>query len=244
MTIGPRVVIPWARWYRPTMVAITIVLGFFALSEYRDFVRSSWGQTYGLGNGDLVGYLEGARRFLETGTPYAADQLSGQHWHLEPHSFIHPPSALFLMVPFLWLPAVLWWILPIVGTAALIRGWRPAPWTWPLMMLSVAWPRSAGTIVAGNSDLWAAMFVALGCRYGWGFALLAIKPTFAPLALLRARSRTLWLALAIVAAISLPMLGLWLQYATVIRNTDIDLLYSVLNLPLILLPVVAWAGRR
>jgi hypothetical protein len=98
--------------------------------------------------------------------------------------------------------------------------------------------------VAGNSDLWAAFFVALGCRFGWGFALLVIKPTFAPLALLRARSRMLWLALAIVAGFCLPLMGLWLQYATVIQTTDIDPFYSVLNLPLILLPVMAWLGRR
>jgi hypothetical protein len=37
---------------------------------------------------------------------------------------------------------------------------------------------------------------------------------------------------------------LWLDYVTVLRNSQVPLTYSLLDLPLTLAPVIAFLGRR
>jgi hypothetical protein len=60
------------------------------------------------------------------------------------------------------------------------------------------------------------------------------------------RSRSWWIAAAVLAVLSLPLLGLWLQYPTVMRNSSANALYSLSNLPFFVLPIVAWmtSARR
>jgi hypothetical protein len=91
--------------------------------------------------------------------------------------------------------------------------------------------------------MWAMAIVALGLYLSWPLVLLVIKPTFAPIALLGARRRSWWIALAVVAALNVVALPLWLEYAAVVRNSDLRLDYSLLNLPLVGLPAIAWLGR-
>jgi hypothetical protein len=190
----------------------------------------------------VVGYFPGAQRFLDTGSPYAPEQVAGA-WSLGAHSFIHPPAALALFVPFLALPLPLWWVLPLGFTAWAVWRLRPAPWTWPLMAACLLWPRSTGSLLAGNSDMWAMAFVAAGTLWGWPVALLAIKPTFAPLALIGIRRRWTWIAGVVWLALVAVTLPLWLEWLRVTANAGLSPTYSVNNLPLVLLPLVAWAGR-
>ena len=229
--------------YRATMLGLAMVIAFGFVTGLMAMARSPWAAQFAFGNGDLSGYLDGARRFLATGSPYLPEQVAGS-WHLQPHSFIHPPVALVLFVPFLWLPAILWWAIPIVGTTWIMIRSRPAPWTWPLVALCLAWPRSQGSILDGNTDLWAMFAVALGVRYGWPFIFLIVKPTFAPLAILGTNDRRIWIAAAIAAAATLPLVSLWLDYFAVIRNTDLGLGYSVLNMPLIVMPLASLFPSR
>jgi hypothetical protein len=112
------------------------------------------------------------------------------------------------------------------------------------MSLCLAWPRSAGSLLAGNTDMWAMAFVGAGAVAGWPLALLVIKPTFAPVALIGSTRRSMWIAGVIAATGSLLFLPLWVEYFSVIRNSGLGLDYILLNLPLVLLPVVAWAGSR
>jgi hypothetical protein len=202
--------------------------------------NSEWARLYA--GGDLGGYLDGARQYFATGSPYLPEHLAGP-WTLQPHSFVHPPPALVLFVPFLVLPAVLWWALPLGLTAWAIARLRPARWTWPLLVLCLLWPRSIGSLLAGNSDIWATAIVALGAVFAWPFVFLVIKPTFAPIALLGIRRRTWWIALSVVAAVNVVGLPLWLEYLAVVRNSQLRLDYSLLNLPLVVLPAIAWLGR-
>ena len=197
----------------------------------------------GLLGSDLVhGYLVGARRFLDTGSPYLAEQLAGP-FELGYHSFIHPPSALPLFVPFLWLPAILWWMLPIAITAYALYRLRPTPWSLATMALLLCWPRSTGALLTGNTDIWAMAAVAAATVWGGAAVALIIKPTFAPLALIAIKQRSTWMAGAVVAGTSLLMAPLWIQWLSVIRNADLPLTYSLLNLPLVALPLVGWLGR-
>lgn len=225
------------------LIGRAVVLGFalaavlYAIEEGIGQAHSAWAPQFGFDHGDWQGYLDGARRFLATGTPYAPEQL-GAHWQLEPHSFIHPPLALALFIPFLWLPVILWWIIPLAGTAIIVALARPGPWRVLAIALCVAWPRTIGALEAGNSDIWAMFFVALGTRFGWPVVFLAIKPTFVPVGLLWAGDRRTWIAAGIVSLAMLPLIPLWLQWLHVVTTAGLDYTYSVPSLPLIVLPVI------
>lgn len=201
---------------------------------------SEWARLYA--GGDLGGYLAGARRFVETGSPYLPEQIAGR-WALETHSFVHPPAALILFVPFLVLPAVLWWSIPLAITAWALVRLRPARWTWPLLALCLIWPRSIGSLLAGNSDMWVMAIVAAGAVLRWPLALLIVKPTFGPFSLIGFGHRTWLVAHLAVAAGIVATWPMWVDYFAVLFNSQVRLDYSLLNLPLVALPAIAWLGR-
>jgi hypothetical protein len=223
------------------MAELAAILLIVALALLVVTLQSPWGQL-NLGADPVEGYLPGAQRFLDTGSPYLPDQIAGP-WALGAHSFIHPPSALPLFIPFLILPYGLWWAVPIVVTVLAIVWLRPAPWTWPLMAACLCWPRSTGSLIAGNTDMWSMAAVAAGAAWGLPIVILAIKPTFAPLALVAVRRRSAWIAGAVLAVLMLPLLHLWFDWLQVIGNASLSWTYSLLNLPLVLIGLIAWVGR-
>jgi hypothetical protein len=227
-------------WYRPAMAALSLVMLVLAVIESVSLLATAWGQ--GLVASDLVkGYLAGAQRFLDTGSPYTPEQVAGP-WVLDYHSFIHPPSALVLVLPFLVLPLPLWWILPFGITFAALVVMRPQPWTWPLLALCVLWPRSIGSVVAGNTDMWAMAAASAGAAWGWPVTLLAIKPTFLPLGLVAAHRRSAWVAALAAALLCLPAVSLFADWLRVVGNAGLRPDYSLLNLPLVLIGPIAWLG--
>lgn len=229
-----------ARWITRCVCATLAVVILIAAAQS---LLAWWATDPNLIGSDLrYGYLVGAQRFLETGSPYSPDQLAGP-WTLGAHSFVHPPAALPLFASFLILPLPLWWVLPLGITGYAIARQRPAPWAWVVMALCLAWPRSVGSVLVGNTDIWAMAAVAAGTIWGWPVVLLAIKPTFAPLALVGARRRSTWIAGVAGLAFVIVTAPLWLDWWTAIRNAHLDWTYSLWNLPLVVLPLVAWAGR-
>lgn len=189
---------------------------------------------------DLNGYVEGARRFIAVGTPYLPEQLSGA-WQLQPDSFIHPPIAVLLFLPFIVLPAVLWWAIPIGLTAWSVLRLRPAPWSWPVMAACLLWPRTAGILIAGNTDMWVAGAAGVALASGVPTSVLIVmKPSYVPLALLGANRREWWFAAAAVAVVCLLFSPLWLQYVTVLGGVTLEPLYSLYNAPYVAVPLVAW----
>lgn len=91
--------------------------------------------------------------------------------------------------------------------------------------------------------MWVAAFVALALRFGWPGALVLLKPSLAPFALIGARSRGWWLVALAMALISLPMLQ---DYIAALRNNvgafpGLD--YSVQDIPFIAIPIIAWMAR-
>jgi hypothetical protein len=220
---------------------LAITLLGLAAYQLVTLAATLWGQGL-VGSDVLQGYLPGAQRFLDTGSPFTADQLAGP-WVLGYHSFIHPPAALPLFLAFLVLPLPLWWIIPIGVTTYAVSRLQPAPWAWPVMAACLVWPRSTGALLFGNSDIWAMAFVAAGAVWGWPIVALAVKPTFVPLALLAVRERRVWIAGTIAAPVMLPFAALWIDWLTVIRNGGLSWSYSLVNLPLIVMPAVAWGAR-
>lgn len=212
----------------------------WAIVTFISTAQTEWAREYAFA--DLTGYLDGARRFLETGSPYEPAQIAGA-WTLGTHSFIHPPTALLLFVPFLLLPAVFWWIVPLVLTAWIVASFRPRAWAWLSIALCLVWPRSAGSIIAGNSDMWAMALVAVATRYGVGPFLALVKPSFLPLALVGLPRGGWFMAGVVSAIVALPFIGLWGDYARALGNAHLDPAYSLLNLPLVVTPAMAWIGR-
>ncbi|MCI0345391.1 MAG: hypothetical protein L0221_08095 [Chloroflexi bacterium] len=196
-------------------------------------------------------YASLGRRWLETGVMYGDRQLTGQPYHVEINvDNLYPPPATVWFVPFAVLPApisaALWWGLPTGAVVAALVRFRPALWAWPLMALCLAWPRSVGPFVVGNSDLWSAGFVAGGLLWGWPGALGILKPSLAPFAFVGARganARWWWLAVVVLGAISLALFSYWPQYLTAATHWDVPLDRALASVPLLLLPIVAWSAR-
>ena len=239
---GPPSVAPdRSGWGRAILRSLTVVIVALAVIEIGQHLLGPFGQRF-LGN-DLDGYLAGARRFLETGSPYLPEQLSGS-WPLQPDSFIHPPVALLLFVPFLVLPALSWWAIPLGLTAAAIVRMRPALWAWPCMALGLLWPRTAGILIAGNSDMWVAATV--GIALAWSLpttVLLVFKPSYLLLALIGIPWRSWWIAAVAMAIVCVLFGQLWFDYVTALRGATLDPLYSLYNAPYVLIPLVAWIAR-
>jgi hypothetical protein len=71
------------------------------------------------------------------------------------------------------------------------------------------------------------------------------KPSVFPFALLGIRSRGWWLGLGLIVVASLPFGAMWGTWLTTVVNArDGGLLYSIQEVPLLALPLVAWAARR
>jgi hypothetical protein len=191
---------------------------------------------------DIGHYLDGTRRWLETGSPYLPNEVAAP-FDFAPLTFLHPPVALYLFLPFLVLPLQLWWIIPIAVVVAIIVAWRPAPWSWPVMMAALVFSRFHVPLIVGNTDLWVWAGVAAGLRFGWPALLVVVKPSLLPLAAVGIRQRSWWIAAAVVALACLPFGALWFDWIAVVRNSPAPVTYSVLNLPWLLIPVVAWLAR-
>jgi hypothetical protein len=240
------------RYVRAAQVDLTLLFGGLAAFQ----VLQAW--TAGMrayAGWDFGHYVDAARRWLETGNPYLSAEVTGRFTFTD-LTFLHPPVALYLFAPFLVLPAFLYWLIPLAGTAAVIVAWRPAPWTWPVMAFLLNWPRFIGAVVVGNTDLWVVLFIALGLRYGWPILLLAIKPSVAPFALVElaalirvdAVPPRRWTEIGLTAALlvlaAVPFGTLWFDWLAVIRNSPADPLYSIGSIPWLIVPAIAWFGRR
>jgi hypothetical protein len=205
------------------------------------FSAKAWGDDIG---GDFFGYLAAARTWLETGAFYLPRQLHGAY-QIEIGDVLYPPTVLWLLVPFTVLPAVAWWAIPLGITAVVIRGWRPSVYWWPLMAAGFAFPDSPYMIVRGTPTIWLVAGVAAALRWRWPGALVLLKPSLLPFALIGIRSRGWWIAVGVLALATLPLLGLvpnWLA-AVLDGQGKSGLLYSAKDLPIVSIPVFAWLGR-
>jgi hypothetical protein len=200
---------------------------------------------------DWAFYMDLARRWLETGVLYGDRQLTGLPYHVLVNvDNLYPPPAILLFAPFAVVPdpvsALLWWAVPLALVGLVFLRLHPAAWTWPFIAFAIVWPRTLGSLIVGNSDLLSAAFVAGGILWGWPGALGLYKLSVAPFALAGARRRSWWVCLAVIAVVSLAFLviGAWSQYLTAAANWDLPLDRQVPNIPILLIPVLAWLGRR
>jgi hypothetical protein len=230
---------------RATRIALLTTTGFLLVAAAWEFVWL-WryvGSLNAIGS-DYIFFRDVGERWLQTGVFYLPHQLAGPYVVVPNVDVLYPPIALVLFVPFVWLPAVLWWATPAVVVGIVLWRLRPAMWTWPIIALLIAWPRGVSNIIYGNSDIWIVAAVAGGVLWSWPATLVAIKPSVAFFALIGIRHRPWWVSAGFLALVSIPLLGLWLDYPTVISNSDLHWWYSIEDMPPMFIGVIAWMGRR
>jgi hypothetical protein len=233
---------PLDRWARPLAVGLTtVLLALFALELWYGWTAMGWSMAWG---DDFQTVVDSAQR-LFTGQPYYLDrQVHGPYPHGQT-DVLYPPVTMFLFAPFIVVPFVVYVVIPIIVIGWLVYQWQPAPWSWPLMALCLVWPMTPLKTIAGNPSLYAALFVGLGLRYRWPGVFVLLKPSFGPLALIGIRDRGWWIGLGLLVLGSLPFIALTLQWPTVALDAQgTGLLYSLADLPMALIPILAWLGRR
>jgi hypothetical protein len=240
MAPSPRVDAWSRRWGRPLAVALTTAFAVTGIVELRAALSDIGVSIVGL---DIGHYLDGTRRWLDTGSPYLPSEVAAP-FDFAPLTFLHPPVALYLFVPFLFLPVVFWWAIPLGIVAWSIVSWRPATWTWPILVGALVFTRFHVPLIVGNTDLWVWAGVAAGLRFGWPALVVVVKPSLGPLVFAGARHRSWWIGVAVVAVACVPFGALWFEWLAVVRHSPASLTYSVANVPWLLVPVVAWAARE
>jgi hypothetical protein len=197
-------------------------------------------------------YRDVTARWLHGGPFFEPYQIAGAY-DIGAGDVLYPPVAILLFAPFALatgapavIAAVAWWAIPLGITAAAVWRLRPQPATWPLIALCIANPTTLLKIWTGNPVMWAMAAMALavvgGSRFAAPFVLL--KPSLAPFALVGIGRRSWWLGFAVLLALCLPFGGLWGDWvASVVNSRGGGLLYSALEIPILLLPIVAWLGR-
>ena len=108
---------------RASMTALTVILFAWAALQltaiYRGAeLRGEVGYDFGL-------YTDIGRHFLQTGEVYYQHQLAGPYEGLGTVN-IYPPLAMYLFVPFAFLPTILWWAVPITIIAVSLYRLRPS----------------------------------------------------------------------------------------------------------------------
>lgn len=182
-------------------------------------------------------YYQAALRIRAGGPVYPAFQLAGPYSVVQLPE-LYPPTTVFgLIVPMSYLPAVLWWAIPLAVIVAVVAYWRPSPMGWIGILLCLTVERTWISIAAGNPAIWVTAAVALGTRWRPASALVLMKPTLAPFALPGIRSRGWWVVVLIGLAVSVPMLPLWGQWITSVLNVRGQEFVDGLALPLI--PLIA-----
>jgi hypothetical protein len=223
-------------WGAIAVTAVLLLVDLFDVALNGSAIRSELSVDYRL-------YIDAARSWLHGGPFFQPYQLAGPY-QISAGDILYPPVALVLFVPFTFLPAVLWWLIPAVAVGWSLIRLRPRAITWPLMALCIAWPPTLVKVVTGNPVMWAVAAMALGVVYAWPSVLVLIKPSLFPFALFGARRRAWWLALGAFVLVSLPFGSLWLDWVTSVLNSQGGgLAYSSLEVPLLALPLIAWLGR-
>jgi hypothetical protein len=226
------------RWARPLALAVTAVAIAVALLVEVPLLVQVIGPKLG---DDFRFYREIGERWVTGGPVYLPHQLAGPYEVTLQVDNLYPPFALLLFVPFVWLPSVLWWAIPIGLVGYAIWSWKPAWWAIPIIALLLAWPKTLSSVLWGNFDMWMMAFVAAGLCWRWPAVFLAFKPSLALFGLIGVRDWRFWAVGIGLVVVSLPLL---FEYVTAMRNVSIPLDYSLGSVPMLLLPIVAWLGRR
>ena len=184
-------------------------------------------------------------RWLAGGSFYPEHQLAGPY-PITDGDILYPPTTIPLFMAFLVLPRFLFWAIPLAVVAWAVVRDRPAPWTWPLMALCLAYIPTMVKIVHFNPFIWAAAAIALGTHLRLA---VAPRPYQAVARAVRGRGHQPSLVvdrardphrLRAVFGADVERLP---DRADRTRITTVGLLYSLSDVPLLLIPLIAYLGR-
>lgn len=235
--------VPWSRVARGATLTVmgvailAIVAQLWIGFPYTNLAGTDWGA-------DLRGYVDASRSWLAGDGFYLPRQLHGPY-PIELGDVLYPPTALYLFVPFLVLPYQLWWVLAVGLLGYVVWAWRPALWAVASILVCLAFPDQPVLYFRGAPVIVFAALVAAALRWKWPGALILLKPSILPFALIGIRTRGWWIAAAILLVLTLPVIPLipdWLRAIVDARGPD-GWLYSVKDLPLLMVPVIAYLGR-
>jgi hypothetical protein len=232
------------RWSAPLALGFTVVILGFGLWETA--VALDRASAVGQVGGDLAMYLQATQRFLGGGSFYLPQHVAAPYV-LSGDAILYPPTTIPLFVAFLVLPSALFWLVPIVVIGWVVAQHRPTPWAWPLLAECLVYTPTVVKVVHGNPVMWVAAAVALGTLHRWPAVFVLLKPSLAPFALLGAGHRSWWAALGASVVSGLLLAPLWIDYLSVLLNARGPLaspLYSVGDIPLLLVPVIAWIASE
>lgn len=224
------------RWERPICLALAVFILLSVAWYWAGYDLSYRGIDYRL-------YMDATRRWLSGGGFYGPQELAGS-FAVTYGVTLYPPVALLVFAPFTVLPPIAWWIVPLGLTAWGLVRLKPAPWSWPLVVLPLVWWTAAERIVSGNPVIWSLAALTLACSAGWPGVFVLLKPSLFPFAFVGGWRREWWVALLGLALLSLPFLPMWFEWLAVLRHakTPAGLLYSAQEAPLLLIPLVAWVA--
>jgi hypothetical protein len=230
------------RWYRPLMAGSALAL--LALAVFFGWLAWSIAAPIGRVGADLALYLDATSGWLAGGSFYPEHQLAGPY-PITDGDILYPPTMIPFFMIFLVLPNFLFWLIPLSIVAWVVWRYRPAPWTWPLMALCLAYIPTTVKFVHYNPVMWAGAAVGLGLIYGWPSLFVLLKPSVAPFALVGVRHRSWWIGLPFFVVYSLLFAPLWIDFATALMNSHNGdgLLYSISDVPFLLIPIIAYLGR-
>lgn len=229
-----------AHAFRSACLVILGVTLVFAAWEFAVLVPYVLSQKYALGV-DFHQYMGATRSWLDGDGFYKARQLGGPYV-IEGGDILYPPTLLYLLVPFVVLPEFLWWLIPIGIVSYTVWRLRPALWALVLIAIALALPRDQALILFGNPTMWTTAAVAAGVLWGWPAAFVLLKPSLAPFALLGITTRGWWIVVVALAVATLPLLPLFFQYLAVLRDSNATIAYSLQDVPIVLVPLIAMLG--
>lgn len=197
----------------------------------------------GLVGYDFGIYRDATIRWLGGGDFYLARQLAGPY-AIANGDVLYPPTALYLFLPFVWLPAVVWYAVPLGVTGWLLARWRPSVWAWAGIVACLLIPHTFIEFLKGNPVMWVIAFEALALEGFPTGPLVALKASLFPFALIGVRRREWWLVAAAAVLATLPLLPLVGEWLRAVSGANGGLLYSAGDVPLLLIPLIGWWGRQ
>jgi hypothetical protein len=231
-----------ARILSPVAVGVSAIILAYVVAVGLFYPHGLLAGPYG---GDYATYMTAAHDWLAGRGFYLDYQLVGPYV-VTATERLYPPTILPFLVVFAFLPGILWWAIPAAIVIGVVVYWRPRMLAWAAILLCLAVPSTLEGWAVGNPGIWIAAAVAAGTRWGWPGVLVLLKPSLFPFAVVGIRTRGWWIAAGLLALVSLAFLPLWVDYATVLLNARgprVSLLYSMAAVPMLLIPIIAWAGR-
>lgn len=233
---------PGSRLRSLVLIACGVIVIFMAVVQWSRGDGLAWNPA-DLGH-DRDTYMWAAQRWLSGGSFYLPYQLAGPYELLTNREVLYPPTSIPLFALFSVLPAVLWWLpVPIVIGVAVWQ--RPNPVALMILVIAGTTPWVWVNVLTGNPVIWACAALALGTVYGWPGAAVLLKPSLAPFALFGSNTRGWWALLAVGGAMAVVLAPMWPQWLTVMSNAHggrVGILYSLGDISMMCIPLIAWAG--